>query len=65
MFNSVFRRVSLGVLLLMIGTMPALIASAEIQLEKSPLEESLSRSCEKTGKPDNDGLSIPIGEAFM
>lgn len=49
MFNSVFRRVSLGVLLLMIGTMPALIASAEIQWSKS-VEESLSKAAE-TGKP--------------
>ena len=49
MFNSVFRRVSLGVLLLMIGTMPALVASAEINWEKS-LEDGM-KEAEKTGKP--------------
>ena len=49
MFNSVFRRISLGVLLLMIGTMPALIASAEINWEKS-LEDGM-KEAEKTGKP--------------
>ncbi len=49
MFNSVFRRVSLGVLLLMIGTMSALVASAEISWEKS-LEDGM-KEAEKTGKP--------------
>lgn len=49
MFNSVFRRISLGVLLLMIGTVPALIASDEIKWEKT-LEDSMSKA-EKTGKP--------------
>ena len=49
MFNSVFRRVSLGVLLLMIGTMSALVASAEINWEKS-LEDGM-KEAEKTGKP--------------
>ncbi len=49
MFNSVFRRVSLGVLLMMIGMMPALIASAEIGWEKS-LEDGM-KEAEKTGKP--------------
>ena len=49
MFNSVFRRVSLGVLLLMVGTVPALIASDEIKWEKT-LEDSLTKA-EKTGKP--------------
>lgn len=49
MFNSVFRRVSLGVLLLMIGIMPALLASAEINWEKS-LEDGM-KEAEKTGKP--------------
>ena len=49
MFNSVFRRVSLGVLLLMIGIMPALIASAEINWEKS-LKDGM-KEAEKTGKP--------------
>ena len=49
MFNSVFRRISLGVLLLMVGTIPALIASEEIQWEKT-LEDSMTKA-EKTGKP--------------
>ena len=49
MFNSVFRRVSLGVLLLMVGTVPALIASDEIKWEKT-LEDSMTKA-EKTGKP--------------
>ena len=49
MFNSVFRRVSLGVLLMMIGMMPALVASAEIGWEKS-LEDGM-KEAEKTGKP--------------
>lgn len=49
MFNSVFRRVSLGVLLLMIGTMSARVASAEISWEKS-LEDGM-KEAEKTGKP--------------
>ena len=49
MFNSVFRRVSLGVLFLMIGTMSALVASAEISWEKS-LEDGM-KEAEKTGKP--------------
>ncbi len=49
MFNSVFRRISLGVLLLMVGTVPALIANDEIKWEKT-LEDSLTKA-EKTGKP--------------
>jgi hypothetical protein len=49
MFNSVFRRISLGVLLLMVGTVPALIASDEIKWEKT-LEDSMTKA-EKTGKP--------------
>ncbi len=49
MFNSVFRRVSLGVLLLMVGTVPALIASEEVKWEKT-LEDSMAKA-EKTGKP--------------
>ena len=49
MFSSVFRRVSLGVLLLMIGIMPALVATAEINWEKS-LEDGM-KEAEKTGKP--------------
>ncbi len=49
MFNSVFRRISLGVLLLMVATVPALIASDEIKWEKT-LEDSMSKA-EKTGKP--------------
>lgn len=49
MFNSVFRRISLGVLLLMIGTMPALVEGAEINWGKS-LEDGM-KEAEKTGKP--------------
>ena len=49
MFNSVFRRISLGALLLMVGTVPALIASDEIKWEKT-LEDSMTKA-EKTGKP--------------
>ena len=49
MFNSVFRRLSLGVLLLMVGAVPALIAGDEVQWEKT-LEESLAKAAE-TGKP--------------
>lgn len=49
MFNSVFRRISLGVLLLMVGTVPALIASEEVKWEKT-LEDSMAKA-EKTGKP--------------
>ena len=49
MFNSVFRRISLGVLLLMVGTVPALLASDAIQWEKT-LEDSMAKA-EKTGKP--------------
>lgn len=49
MFNSVFRRISLGVLLLMVGTVPALIASEEVKWEKS-LEDGM-KEAEKTGKP--------------
>ena len=49
MFNSVFRRISLGVLLLMVGTVPALLASEEIKWEET-LEESMSKAKE-TGKP--------------
>jgi thiol:disulfide interchange protein len=49
MFNSVFRRISLGVLLLMVGTIPALIASEEVKWEKT-LEDSMTQAA-KTGKP--------------
>ena len=49
MFNSVFRRISLGVLLLMVGTVPALIAGKEIKWEKS-LEDGMKEAA-KTGKP--------------
>ena len=49
MFNSVVRRISLGVLLLMVGTAPALLASEEIKWEET-LEESMSKAKE-TGKP--------------
>jgi thiol:disulfide interchange protein len=49
MFNTVFRRISLGVLLLMVGTVPALIASEEVKWEKT-LEDSMTQAA-KTGKP--------------
>ena len=49
MFNSVFRRISLSVLLLMVGTVSALIASEEVKWEKS-LEDGM-KEAEKTGKP--------------
>ena len=49
MFNSVFRRMSFGVLLLMVVTVPALIASEEIKWEET-LEDSMTKA-EKTGKP--------------
>ena len=49
MFNSVFRRIPLGALLLMIVTMPALVESAEINWGKS-LEDGM-KEAEKTGKP--------------
>jgi thiol:disulfide interchange protein len=49
MFNSVFRRISLGVLLLMVGTIPALIASEEVKWEKT-LEDGMKEAA-KTGKP--------------
>ena len=49
MFNTVFRRISLGVLLLMVGTIPALIASEEVEWSKS-IEESMSEA-KTTGKP--------------
>lgn len=49
MFNSVFRRISLGVLLLMASTVPALVASEEVKWEKT-LEDSMAKAA-KTGKP--------------
>ncbi len=49
MFNTVFRRISLGVLLLMVGTVPALIASEEVKWEKT-LEDGMTKA-EKIGKP--------------
>ena len=49
MFNSVFRRMSFGVLLLMVGTVPTLIASEEVQWSQS-IEESISEA-KTTGKP--------------
>ena len=49
MFNSVFRRISLSVLLLMVGTVSVLIASEEVKWEKS-LEDGM-KEAEKTGKP--------------
>lgn len=49
MFNSVFRRMSFGVLLLMVVTVPALIAGEEIKWEET-LEDTMTKA-EKTGKP--------------
>ena len=49
MLNSVFRRMSFGVLLLMVVTVPALMASEEIKWEET-LEDSMTKA-EKTGKP--------------
>ncbi len=54
MFNLIVHRAStyltgLVVLLLMVGTIPAIVASEEIQWRET-LEESLMES-EKTGKP--------------
>lgn len=49
MFNSVFHRISLVVLFLIVGTIPALIASEEVKWEKS-LEAGLKEAA-KTGKP--------------
>lgn len=49
MFNSVFRRISLGVLLLMVGTVPVLIAGEGVKWEKS-LEDGMKEAA-KTGKP--------------
>ena len=49
MFNPVFRRISLCVLLLMVGTIPALIAGEEVKWEKS-LKDGMKEAAE-TGKP--------------
>ena len=49
MFNSVFRRVSLAVLLLMIGVIPTLVAGEKVQWEK--LIETGMKEAAKTGKP--------------
>ncbi len=49
MFNSVSRRVSLGFLILVVATVSATAAHAEIQWSES-VEESLSKAME-TGKP--------------
>ncbi len=48
MFNSVSRRISLGVLLLVVGTMFALTANAEVKWEKS-LKDGMKKA-EETGK---------------
>ena len=48
MLNSVSRRISLGILLLLGGTMFALTANAEIKWEKS-LKDGMKKA-EKTGK---------------
>ncbi len=54
MFNSVFHRAAtrlakLLVLLLMVGTIPALVASEEIQWRET-VEDTMSEAA-KTGKP--------------
>lgn len=49
MFNSVFRRISLIALLLIVGTIPALIAGEEVKWEKS-LEDGMKEAA-KMGKP--------------
>ena len=49
MFNSVFRCISLVVLLLLVGTIPSLIASEEMKWGKS-LEAGMEEAS-KTGKP--------------
>ena len=49
MFNSVSRRISLCVLLLMVGTIPALIAGEGVKWEKS-LKDGMKEAAE-TGKP--------------
>ena len=49
MFNSVFRRISLVVLLLMVGTIPTLVAGEKVQWEKS-IEKGMKEAA-KTGKP--------------
>ena len=49
MFNSVFRPISLGTLLVLIAIMPAFIANAEVKWGKS-LEDGM-KEAEKTGKP--------------
>ena len=54
MFNPVFHPTSthlagLVVLLLMVGTVPALVASEEVQWSKS-IEDTM-KEAEKTGKP--------------
>ena len=48
MFNSAFRRISLSALLLMVGTMFALTANAQIKWEKS-LKDGMKKA-EETGK---------------
>jgi len=48
MLNSVSRRISLGALLLVVGTMFALTANAEIKWEKS-LKDGMKKA-EETGK---------------
>ena len=49
MFNFIFRRISLGILLLMIGLIPVHIAAAGVEWGKS-LEDGM-KEAEKTGKP--------------
>ena len=49
MFNSVFRRTSLGVLLLMVVAIPTLVAGEKVQWEK--LVEKGMKEAAKTRKP--------------
>ncbi|MCG9131268.1 hypothetical protein J5I95_06250 [Candidatus Poribacteria bacterium] len=49
MFNFVFRRISFGILLLMVGLIPAHVATAGVEWGKS-LEDGM-KEAEKTGKP--------------
>ena len=55
MFNTVFRPISLGVLLLMVGTVSALIASEEIKWSQSTLEDSMTKAADDR-QTDDDGL---------
>lgn len=49
MFNTVFRRIALGTLLLMVSTVPNLLANGQVTWSHS-IQESMAEA-EKTGKP--------------